>query len=214
MKLNALILLLLGFMTSAAFADTPITSPVVQVSTRPLQAVFVWAIGKNTGDIEDVELDIQSELIKHGVAGERSVKLFPKGMTGTADHILERMRTTGCDSVLVVRRTSTIHWDSEDSDNSSLHSLIAHRAQLLNPKDSLESTTAAPIVVSNITGNGDWQIVEGEAILFDLKSGNQLWRGNTQVKSAKDLPQSKYLHDVAEKVAQVLEKAGFIPIKK
>ena len=193
-----------------ALADTTVPPADVQISTRPLQAAFVWALGKDASGAGDAELDIQEELIKHGVAGERSAKLFPKGMIGAADSILDRIRTTGCDSVLVVRRTSTIHWESEDSETHSLHSLIAHRAQLLNPKDSLQANATKPIAVSNIAGNADWEIVEGEAIVFDLKSGRIMWRGDTQIKSAKDLPQAKYFQFLAEKVAAELETAGLI----
>jgi hypothetical protein len=125
------------------------------------------------------------------------------------------MRASGCDSVLVLRRTSTIHFESEDSATSSLHSFLTHRARLLSPKDQLEAGSSAPIEMANVYDNADWEIAKGEAIVFDLASGAILWRGDTSIKTAKDLPQARYYKFVAEKVAHALAGAGLIPpVKK
>ena len=78
----------------------------------------------------------------------------------------------------------------------------------------MEAEAAAPIVVANAYGNADWQIDKGEYLVFDMTSLKLLRRGDSAVKSAKDLPQSKYYQLVADKIIDMLAKDGLVPAGK
>jgi len=181
-----------------------------QTSLPPLQKIFVWAMGKDAVNVAEVELDLLEELAKHQIAGERASKIFPQGMPASPADAIAQMRAQGCDSLLVLRRVSSVRWES-DVPGSSLKSFLAKSAQFLDPKNQAEADSLAPIEVVNASGNAGWEINKGEAVVFDLASQRKRWRGDTQVKSAKDLPQARYYRDVAEKVVLKLVKAGLIP---
>ena len=74
----------------------------------------------------------------------------------------------------------------------------------------MEADADGPIDVPNTYGNTELEIVKGEGLVFDLASEKKLWQGETQVKTAKDLPLGKYYERVADKIDAELTGAGFL----
>ena len=193
-------------------AATQMRADVIPVQVVPNQSILVWIAGKDPKSVEELELDILSELAKHEVQGQRFSTLFPQGLPTSADQAIEKMRASGCASLLVMRRRSAINWDtpSKEKNLSSLRLFLVHRSQVLNPKNQVESDSA-PITVPNLYSNTEMEIVKGEGLLFDISKEKLSWRGDTQIKSAKDLPMSRYYRLVAEKVVSRLADAHLIP---
>jgi hypothetical protein len=197
--------ILIAMMVAAPLkADAPAAAP-----SRLIQKPLVWALGKDPANVAQVEMAILDVLAKHNIPAERFSKLFPQGTPESVSEALATIGAQGCDSLLVIRKRSTIQFSPQKT--PSLRSVLAHGSRLLKPKNQVEADDAAPIDVSNAAGNAGWEIVKGEGIVFDLKTEKMIWQGDTQVKSAKDLPLARYFQKVAEKVADSLTAAGLIP---
>jgi hypothetical protein len=199
---------ILGVWVGPICADTPPASPV-----NSLKIVFVWALGKNPDTSKEVELDILTNLAKLGVSGVSAGKLFPNGVPESSADVISAVRAQGCDSFLAVYRTSTFRWDTDPKEHT-LKSFLARRGKILNPTNEVETENAAPIVVANTYGNANWEIDKGEYLVFDMTTLNLRRRGKSSVKSASDLPQSKYYQLVADKVVERLTHDGLLPAAK
>jgi hypothetical protein len=213
MKRAGLFFMTLGLFTLTALADSPAPS----APNPPRRNIFVWAMGKEPADVAEVELDVLEALAKHNVAGDRASKTFPQGLPASAADAIAQMRAVGCDTLLVLRRRSAVDWETPSKERaySSLQAFLNHRSQFSKPKNAAEIDANVPIEVPNTYGNTVMEIVKGEGIMFDLLTEKDIWRGDTQVKSAKDLPQSDYYKLVADKVASSLTSVGLIPpVKK
>ena len=178
-------------------------------AARTIHKPLVWVAGKDAASSAQVEIDILDVLATKGVAAERFSKIFPQGVTQSATETIAAMESEGCDVVLVLRKRTSIHFAAKQG-TTSLRALLAHGARGLKPKNQVESSDTAPIQVSNVSNNAGWEIVKGEGLLFDLATEKQIWSGDTQIKSAKNLPSSRYFRKVAEKVVDEMASAGLI----
>ena len=195
--------------TGTVLADTPAIVP----PAPPLKKVFVWVVGKDPANIRQLELDILEDLANHEVGGVPFSDVFPQGLPPSPAEAIVRMQSTGCGWLLVVRKRSTIQWESSSPNpaQSSLTAFLSHSSRAIKSKNQVEAAAEVPIDVANTYGNTELQIVKGEGIVFDLATEKMLWRGETQVKTAADLPLAQYYQRVADKVDAELTAAGLLP---
>src|SRR5258708_6072626 len=143
MKLFTLISLIF-LATGALQANPPVPAPP---PPNGLKNILIWVAGKDPAHITLLENDMLELLADHDVAGMAVSKLFPQGMPASAEDALSTMRTSGCDSVLVLHRRPTINWDTPTTDKamSSLKSFLLHKSKVLNPSNQAEADAFAPI---------------------------------------------------------------------
>ncbi len=188
--------------------------PAEAKALQPVKKFLVWVVSPDAQVEREVELKLLEVFADRQVGGTRFSDLFPQGLPASRSEAIERMRSSGCDALLVLKRRGSIRWsNSRSNESSTLSAFLKVSGQASTPAPTIE--TIVPVASSvdspfDSHSRGTLEIVKGRATVFDLATEKRLWEGNSEVKASQNLPTTLYHRRIAATVAEALTKAGLL----
>jgi len=134
--------------------------------------------------------------------------VFPASKPVDAAGMGETIRAQGYDAVLAVERESIIHWSEGSKSEDQI--LPGFFTTYVTGATSDTSPINMGVAVSHQEG-GPWRHVSGNFRLFDVSTGQLVWKSMGGAKAPNNFSSEHFAQDIAARNFEALAHDGLIP---
>jgi hypothetical protein len=204
--------------------DDPTMTYSVSEQSFPVQNIIVRAVTQNPAD----EPELENQFVKQFAKREIDAGTFSEVFYTTAApaQMIQTMKQQGFNFFMCVWRRKVVQWDPSvmaTPDNSlpaflakNLWTPASQNTQGYDPHQrgidpTIEEALPGNDPIPGDAGGNTLDINRFNVVLYDLSTGQRLWRGIVQVRSSPDLRTSVFYWELVKKSMAYMAGAGLIP---